>query len=218
MELYDRETINRTLIGKAKAAFEAARTGTRGRDAFAQLHDATVNLRLAGLDPDKGDEAYATLGTTRDAFNALLHDRYRLAALQNYEDSTDERFNGSGRAISETISDLHLVPHYMQRGGLDPKDDASWKEIGIDKNAWLALYHNRLVQEAARSHDMAHQDGRSAHNAILAMEATLFYLQEAGYDTDKDEEAFGRIGTTRKDFFAFIAQKRQSQFTFPTLG
>lgn len=178
----DRQTVTATLIGRAKEAYNEAASGAlRGRESFVKLLGAQTDLRLAGLDP-AGDGAYGRLGTTREAFTALLRDKYRAAARENYEDSTDARFRGTGRAISEAISDLHLVPAYMALGGLDPAQDAAWQAIGVSREDYLSLRRAHLFEEAERSLTLAQEPGRSPHNALLARQAADFYRREAETD------------------------------------
>lgn len=182
----DRQTVTATLIGRAKEAYNEAASGAlRGRESFVKLLGAQTDLRLAGLDP-AGDGAYGRLGTTREAFTALLRDKYRAAARENYEDSMDARFAGSGRAISEAVNDLHLVPAYMALGGLDPAQDAAWQEIGISKQDYLDLRRTRLLEEAERSLTLAQEPGRSPHNAQLARQAAGFYRSEAETDITRN--------------------------------
>lgn len=204
----DRQGTGRMLIGRAKEAFNEAKSGAlRGRETFVKLLGAQSDLRLAGFDPAT-DAAYVKLETSRAAFTELLRENYRRAARENYEDSTDERFRGSGRRNAEAISDLHLVPAYMERGGLDPEKEESWQALGVRREDYLKLRRARLVDEAARSFALAAEENRPARDRVSALESARYYLGEAGFDPD-DDNAYQALGTTKEQFDSRLAENRQ---------
>lgn len=207
----DRQDQGKILIDRAREAFNEAKSGTlRGRESFSKLLTAQSDLRLAGLDPAT-DAAYTELETDCASFTKLLHENYRRAARENYEDSTDERFLGSGRPIAEAVSDLHLVPAYMELGGLDPEKEESWQELGVRREDYLKLRSTRLVDEAARSFALAAEEDRPARDRVLALESARYYLGEAGYDPD-DEKAYQALGTTKEQFDSRLAENHQHSY------
>ena len=197
-----------TPLEKAQKSFAEAASGAfRGRDSFCKILDAISNLRCAGYNPES-DKAYAIVGTTKQELQSLLQSRYRQAARENYQDSTDENFKGSGRTILEALSDLHLAPVYMEWGGLNPQLEESWEKCGIDHNDYLATYNARRIDEAARIWNLVKDPARKPASNIIALENTLTLLKEAGLDVTQ-EETYLRIGTTKQDFQNFTMQQKR---------
>ena len=198
-----------TPLERAKTSFAEAASGAfRGRDSFCKVLDAMSHIRIAGYNPER-EEAYTALGTTKQEFYGLLQSRYRQAARENYQDSTDERFKGSGRSIQEALSDLHLAPVYMELGGLNPRLEESWAECGIDRKDYSAVYSTRRIDEAARVWNLLKDPKRDTASNIIALENILTLLTEAGLDVSQ-EETYPHIGITKPDFDGLLSAKHQA--------
>lgn len=139
-------------LNAARADFEKVRDGgvPRGREAFVALLNVQSALRLQNLGNPVN---YSLIGTQEQAFGQLLQAQYRLAARQNYEDSTDANFLPSGRPVTDALSDLHLAPAYMRSGGLNPARDADWRENNVPVEDFITAKIARLTQAAKTSWD-----------------------------------------------------------------
>jgi hypothetical protein len=201
------------------ASFNEVGTGNmRGIDAFKNLREIQSQLRLRHfLDPAQ-DSAYVPLNTTRQEFNRVLRGKYFLAAQQNYEGATDERFTGANRPIQEALSDLHLVPVYMQigkeaTGDREPLTAQDWQKIGVTKEDYERLYNTRRVDEARRIWGFAKDPARSYQDFTNVIHTVGYYLKDAGFDLSDREKVFQAIGTTKDEFDALLAQRQQEEQT-----
>lgn len=182
-----------------QSSFNQASSGTlRGRESFCKLLDTIEQFQEAGLNPECEET-----NITRQNFQALLHAKYRQAARENYEDSTEERFSGSGRPPREALSDLHLVPVYMELSGLDPEQEQSWTECGINHNDYISVYNARRIDEAARIWELIQNREKHTASNIAAHENILTLLKEAGLNT-AEEKTYTRIKATKQEFERYL--------------
>ncbi len=199
------------------ATFNEVGTGTmRGKDAFVALLEIQSQLRHRHhLDPAH-DKAYVPLNTTREKFNGLLGEKYFLAAQQNYEGATDQHFIGANRSIQEALSDLHLVPVYMELGKKAAGDKErltaeDWKKIGVTQEDYEALFNQRRIEEARRIWDFAKDPSRNYQSFTHVVHDAGYYLKEAGFDLSDTEKVFKALGTTKEEFDALVAQRQQQE-------
>lgn len=187
----------------------------RGVDAFCQLLEIQSQLRHAHhLDPAQ-DKAYQPLNTTRKKFNSLLCAKYFLAAQQLYEGATDQNFQTSGRRASEALSDLHLVPVYMELGkkalgDQSPLTAENWRKIKVSKAEYDELILTRKLDEAKRIWEIAksRQNDYAGFTNLIHEIGTL--VRHAGLDT-ADEKTYQRLGTTKVEFDALLDQRQQKE-------
>lgn len=187
----------------------------RGVDAFCQLLEIQSQLRLAHhLDPAQ-DKAYQALNTSKKDFNSLLGAKYFLAAQQLYEGATDQHFNTSGRRVSEALSDLHLVPVYMELGkkalgDQSPLTAEDWQKIKVSKAEYDALVQTRKLDEAKRIWEIAksRQNDYAGFTNLIHEIGTL--LRQTGLDP-ADEKTYQRLGATKSEFEALIDQRQQKE-------
>lgn len=205
--------MNNTLLARARGSFNDATSGNfRGRDSFCKLLNTMSDLSLAGFNRDSR-ETYAALNTTKQKFEDLQRSAYRQAARENYQDSTAERFAGSGRPVHEALFDLHFVPVYMEKGGLDPKREESWAECGINHADYIALYNTHRIAEACRLWNLTKNPDRSMKSNCNVLGIVLGLLTEAGLDVT-EEETYNHLQTTKQDFDSFFDRQRQPAFNF----
>ncbi len=201
------------------ASFNEVSTGNlRGIDAFKALREIQFQLRFRHHFDPAQENAYLAINTTRQAFGALLRDKYFLAAQQNYEGATDERFAGANRPIQEALSDLHLVPVYMAigkeaAGDKEPVSAQDWQKIGVSKEDYEALFNTRRVDEARRIWGFAKDPARNYQDFTNVIHTVGYYLKEAGFDLSDTEKVFKALGTTKDEFDALLARRQQEEQT-----
>jgi hypothetical protein len=195
---------------------EVAAGNMRGREAFVALREIQSQLRHRHhLDPGQ-DGAYYPLNTTRQEFNRVLGEKYFLAARQNYEDSTDERFIGANRSIQEALSDLHLVPAYMAigkeaTGNKEPLTGEDWKKIGVTEEGYQRLFNTRRTDEARRIWGFAKDPARDYQSFTHVIHDVGYYLKQAGFDLSDKEKVFAALGTTGEEFDGLVARRQQEE-------
>lgn len=199
------------------ATFNEVSTGTmRGKDAFVALLEIQSQLRHRHhLDPAQ-DGTYVHLNTTREKFNGVLGEKYFLAAQQNYEGATDQHFIGANRSIQEALSDLHLVPVYMElgkkaTGNKEPLTAADWEKIGVTQEDYQSLFNARRVDEARRIWGFAKDPARDYQSFTHVIRDAGYYLKQAGFDLSDTEKVFKALGTSKDEFEALILQRQQQE-------
>ena len=188
----------------------------RGVDAFCALLQIQSELRVThNLDPAH-EGTYQSINTTLDVFNHLLSEKYLLAARQLYEGAGDQAFLNAKRPISEALSDLHLVPVYIQLsketvGNKEPLAEADWQKIGVtSKSDYDSLVSRRLTNEAKRVWDMAKEWTGDYSSFANAVHETGLLLRRAGLNPD-EEKTFLALGTTHKEFNVLLAQRLEKE-------
>ncbi|HTK83559.1 MAG TPA: hypothetical protein VL625_00605 [Patescibacteria group bacterium] len=187
--------------------FQGNEGALRGKPAFVLLLGLMSDLRIhQGLDPER-EESYAALNTTKAAFKDLLQAEYRRASWENIEDALDRK-----RQPLDVLSDLHLVPAYMELGGLDPKQEP-WPTNDTNRCYYSQEFYEHLkgewtMAEAQRLYNMA-RDRRSGDpaGAKSALEGVQYRLKEAGPLLKvSGDELYAQLDTTAAKFGSFLAE------------